>query len=455
MLVETVTEQSGSEKVFLGEVEPTEELTPKQKLEAELRELQREATIEEVNDILQTTIKKDDVTKAITFLTYLLTYTDDNQVNICFKSESARGKSYIALEAADYFPSEDVMTIGYASPTAFFHRQGMPIFKDDVETGKKRFQYYLVNLSRKILIFLDQPNNALLERIRPLLSHDRKEYESHITDRSEKYGLRTKKVLILGYPTVVFCTAKMKTNEQEATRMLILSPEATQEKLEESTRLVGLREAHREAYENLLEDDPNRKWLKERVATIKTASIKNVDIPDEQEVWDRFRELHPTLQPRHQRDYRRLLALIKAHALLNYSTRKEHPEEPKTIIANDDDIEAAFKLYEQIYRSNELGLPPEIYEIWVQVIEPLVAELKIDDFGVSKEDLMKEYYKVYHRTLSDERLRRVVLPQLEGAGLIVLEKDPSDKRKTLVKKSVHKEYMGHEGGVEGKANEIL
>jgi len=414
-------------------------VTPKQKFSASLKELTKEVSIDEINDILSLTIKEDNLTKAITFLTYLLTYTKENQINLCFKSESARGKSYIALEVAKHFPPDDVMIIGYASPTAFFHQKGIPIFEGDGENEKRKFSHYLVDLSKRIMIFLDQPSNALLERLRPLLSHDKKEYESYITDRSEKYGLKTKKVIIIGYPTVAFCTAKMATNEQEATRVFILSPEASQEKLELSTRLVGLKEAHPADFEKLLEDDPQRQWLKERIHAIKTASKENVEIIDESEVWQNFRELHPYLQPRHQRDYKRLIALIKAHALLNCWNRPQHPEDYKTIIADEKDIEAGFSLYRKICQSNQLGLAPEIYEVWAQVIEPLLEEVKIDEQGITKRDIMKAYYKTYHRTLSPHRLRTVILPQLDSAGLIITEKDPSDKRKTLIKRSITKE----------------
>ena len=69
-------------------------------------------------------------------------------------------------------------------------------------------------MEKKIVIFLDQPHFMLLERLRPLLSHDRKELQYKITDRSEKRGLRTKNVK--GYPTVIFCTGKLNPDEQGA-----------------------------------------------------------------------------------------------------------------------------------------------------------------------------------------------------------------------------------------------
>jgi len=429
----------------------------RQQFDDSMRELSREVSLDEIEGILSQTIRRDKTTKLITFLSYLLTYTEDNQINLCFKSESARGKSYIAIETAKYFPEEDVMKIGYASPTAFFHQKGLPMFEGNDEDEKRKFSHFLVDLSKKILIFLDQPNNSLLERLRPLLSHDQKQYESFITDRSEKYGLRTKKVVINGYPSVAFCTAKMQTDEQEATRVVILSPEATQEKLDESTKLVGLKEAHRGDFKKELEENPERKWLLERVHAVKTANIDFIDIENINMVWNRFRKLHPFLQPRHQRDYYRLIAFIKAHALLNCWHRTQHNSEQKTIVANETDIEAGFKLYKKIYESNELGLAPEIYEIWKQVIEPLLKYIQgVEEVGIKKEDILRAFYQKYHRTLPDDRLRRIIIPQLESAGLIVLDKDPEDQRRKIIKRNITKEeeklYGGEGVGSEAKNN---
>ena len=61
-------------------------------------------SIDDLIDILGSTVKHDDVNKAITFLAMLLTYTDQDQINIGFLAESSSGKSYIPLELSAYFP---------------------------------------------------------------------------------------------------------------------------------------------------------------------------------------------------------------------------------------------------------------------------------------------------------------------------------------------------------------
>ena len=173
-------------------------------------------TVERLTDVLSLTIKEDRINKLITFLAFLSAYTEDSQFNISFNAPSSSGKSYIPIEVAALFPKEDVMKVGYCSPTAFFHDKGI---------YNKEREGYFMDLQRKILIFLDQPHTLLLAHLRPLLSHDEKEIRIKITDKSQKFGLKTKNVFVVGYPSVVFCSAGLKIDEQEATRFLLLSPE--------------------------------------------------------------------------------------------------------------------------------------------------------------------------------------------------------------------------------------
>ena len=70
----------------------------------------------------------------------------------------------------------------------------------------------------------------------------------------------------------------------------------------------------------------------------------------------------------------------------------------KTITANETDIQAAFKLYENIVKPNELGLSPEVYEIFTQVIEPNMKVAGSDDPKyITRKEILMEYFKKYHR----------------------------------------------------------
>jgi len=420
----------------------------------------RKLTVDDVINILGSTVKHDNENKAITFLSMLLTYTEEEQINIGYLAESSSGKSYIPLELSAYFPQEDVIKLGYASPTAFFHDYGKLMLKEgiqvnwemkptkakvkedlefekdkyskeDVEAEYKRQMrnwrelltgsYYLVDLSKKILMFLDMPHDMLLQRLRSLLSHDDKTIALKITDKKDKAGLRTKTVVVKGFPTVIFCSAKFNMEEQEKTRLLLLSPEISQEKLRESIALKIEKEADREDFLKRLVENSERRMLAERVKRIKEAKISQIVIPVELRnlINQRFLEEHKYLMPRHQRDISRLLALIKAHALLNFMHKKRVDN---SIIVEMEDVEAGFKLYYGISEANEMGLPPEIFNIY-QKIKPNVT-----DEGITRNDFQKIYFDIFHKPLGLKRSQEI-LDILTSCGLLYEEFDANDKRK--------------------------
>jgi hypothetical protein len=385
----------------------------------------QELSINDLIEALGVTVKKDDINKVITFLAMLSAFTDDDQINISFRAESSTGKSYIPLEVAALFPEDRVVKIAYSSPTAFFHDKG--VWNEEKEM-------ITINLENKILIFLDQPHNQLLERLRPLLSHDQKELVVKITDKREKLGLRTKNVRIIGYPAVIFCTGRLALDEQEATRLILLSPEVSQEKLREAVHLKILKEADERAFKEYVERDPKRKALKERIKRIAELKVAEIIVPDPDKVFQRFVSSRRILKPRHARDAGRLMALVKVLALLNYMHRKvEKNGEWITIYASEKDVETAFQLYEQVAEPQELNLSPFVYEVFKQVIEPLAREKSVTDIiqGPTRVEIMKRFLEVFGRPLSRTVWEREIVPALEAAGLLERETHPQDRRRTI------------------------
>lgn len=375
--------------------------------------------------VLGQTIKKDEINKLLTFLTQLSAYTGDSQINISFNAPSSTGKSFIPTEIAKLFPQEDVIEVGYCSPTAFFHDYG--VF-DEEKKG------YIVDLSRKIIIFLDQPHDLLLQHLRPILSHDKKEIRLKITDKSQKAGLRTKNILLIGYPVVVFCTAGLRIDEQEATRFLLLSPEINQEKIRQAVLEKIKKEVDPRAYRQALADNPERMLLIERIRAIKEANIQNIKIPSNDLVTAKFMERAKTLKPRHQRDISRVINLVKIFALLNFPFRERDDE---GIIANEHDVCDAFMVWDQISESQELNLPPYVFNFYHDIILPIYNKKNSEQtsgvkLGLTRQEIAQEHYRVYGRFIPDWQLRQQIVPMLETAGLIYSESDKQDKRKILI-----------------------
>lgn len=413
-------------------------------------------TAADLNKVLGLTIKQDEVNKAVTFQCMLSAFTENNQFNISFNAPSSTGKSYIPLEVSTLFPADDLMKLGSASPTAFFHERG--------EYDKEK-NTITVDLSRKIIIFLDMPNNALLERLRALLSHDEKTIESKITDKNQKGGNRTKTVIIKGFPAVVFCSAGLKIDEQEGTRFILLSPEVSQDKLREGINQRLRKEADEQAYREWLESDPARQLLKLRIQAIKQEKIAEIIVPEDEKetIKQYFLDGKKILKPRHQRDIGRLIGLTKTFALLNCWFRER---KGRTIYATMDDVVEATRLWDKIAESQEHNLPPYIFNLYKEVILPAWEE-KNDDkvfqdewVGVSQQEIMRKHYATYGTHLAEWQLRQHILTMLETAGLIIREKDDKDRRHILICPTTKlntdedEEYSELPHGVEGEGQGI-
>jgi hypothetical protein len=389
------------------------------------KETKRLLAAKDLLKILGTTVKHDNVNKLITFFSMLVAYTEESQFNVSFRAPSSTGKSYLPLELSQYFPPKDVVMIAYSSPTSFYHDSG---------NWDNEKQAIIIDLEKKILIFLDQPHDQLLQRLRPLLSHDKKELLYKITDKRERKGLRTKNVIIRGFPSVIFCTGSLKIDEQEATRNFILSPETSTEKIREGIYLKALRKGNPLAFQEFLKQHPEREMLKERIRKIKESNVKYVIIKNADEVVKKFAEKYPKLKPRHQRDIERIISLIQGLALFNLWHRER--DEQNNIYANDEDVDTAFEFFDYIAESQELGIPPYVYNIFKEVIEPAFLAKNKDNLenpiGLTRKEIITKYYETYGRPIQDWFLRQEILPALTSAGLVSEEDDPNDRRKKLL-----------------------
>jgi len=372
--------------------------------------------IEDLSTILGITIKEDNTNKVIAFLGELSAYTKSSQFNISFNAPSSTGKSYIPLEICTLFPEEDVLSIGYCSPTAFFHEIG--------EYDKER-RITKLNLSRKILIFLDQPHTLLLQHLRPLLSHDQEEMTIKITDKDKSIGLRTKNIIIKGFPAVTFCSAGLKLDEQESTRFLLLSPESSQEKIRQAIIEKVAKESNRVAYEGYVEKNSQRQALKERILAIRNEQISDINIESQEKIIRIFLK-KKILKARHMRDVGRVISLVKAIALLNLWHKKR---EGSVIFADEEDIIQARIIWRAISKSQEYNLPPYVYELYKNTIKSFFDNAQV---GITRNDIIQKHYSIYSRALPDWELRRLILPLLESAGLIIQESDPEDRRTMLI-----------------------
>lgn len=409
-----------------------------------------EISLADVADTLALTIKHDDTNKLITFLAMLSAYTDSSQINVSFNAPSSSGKTYITTEVAKLFPAADKIELSGASPTSFFY--GASVY--DKERDAK-----LVSLERKIMLLYEQPNPLTQEKLRPVLSHDQRELNFRMTNKDKKGSNRAELIIIRGFPATVFCSAGMRLDEQEATRAILLSPEATEDKLKEGVHLQTLRGANEADFEARLESRPERIALKNRILAIKREHVDDIVISqaDAETIEQRFVETFPKLKARNMRDIGHLLQLIKAITLLNVWHRRQ---EDGTIIADQSDINQAFALWNEVIESQDWGVPPAVMNFYKEIVlsayfekmeDPdLAGAMKINAIGLSRDEICTQYQKVEESWLNDEVLRKQYLPQLQSSGLITQSKPlKGDKR------SIHvfpKWFPKNNKGVSGQNN---
>ena len=207
---------------------------------------------------------------------------------------------------------------------------------------------------------------------------------------------------------------------------MLLSPEISYEKIREAIYEKIKKEADSKGYKTITEKDPDRRLLKERILAIKEVDVKEIKIGSPNLIEELFSKNIKQPKPRHQRDIARVISLIKVLALLNLWFREKNGE---AIVANDEDIREAFRIWEAISESQELNLPPYVLNLYKDVILKAYEAVKR---GLSRQEIMKKHFEVYGRFLPDWQLRQWIIPMLETSGLINQEADNLDKRKILI-----------------------
>jgi hypothetical protein len=178
-------------------------------------------------------------------------YTN-NPINLAINSPSGEGKNYTIRKVAEKFPEGDIIRLTGMTSKSIFHKRGVLVIKDE-ETGtyeplddkqavidseiwekeqeilrtreqetKKGLRAYikglerdkselwakskkLIDLSHKILIFLDTPPAELLNALMSLVAHD--EYETEYDYVDTHYGVVTKTNVLRGWPVFIFAQA--------------------------------------------------------------------------------------------------------------------------------------------------------------------------------------------------------------------------------------------------------
>jgi hypothetical protein len=228
----------------------------------------------------------------------------DRQVSVGMKGHSSSGKSFTVETVTKFFPDDAIITFTAMSEKALIY--------SDQDFRHRTLIVYEINGIREGV-----EDDLTSYFIRTLLSEGRIDYAT--TVRSKDGGFTTKQIVKEGPTNLVFTTTKTSVHPENETRVLSLH---SNDSTEQTARVLLEVASEREA------SDPSA-WV-ELQQWLQTGEHRVV-VPYGTTLARKI----PPIAVRLRRDFRSLLALICAHALLHRATR--NTDEQGRIVATADD----------------------------------------------------------------------------------------------------------------------
>jgi hypothetical protein len=366
----------------------------------------------------------DETVRKLILLTCCSTY-GDYPLNLSLQQVFSAGKTTTTVQTCKYFPN--VWLLGAMSPKSLIHERGEPTEEQDG---------YVIDLQKRILVFLDEPQLETLAMLKPLLSHDTFETTYKFVD---KQSGETVKAILRGWPSVIFCTTKSRYIMEFSSRWLTASPQTSTDKIQQVIKAKGEKAAQTQ------QPDPEfETWQTAFKLLSKEAPLK-VIVPYANELAQCFR----TKKPIDMRFFDLFLALIKATTILHALQREKNGN--GNLKATIQDYEEAYQVFHEIERSTTLGLGQNVIDFYNNIVLPLWTETQETTNGntpiqtfdgkptdkhlttpLTYESIMQAYQETAEETISRSTLRETYLKPLEQKGLIDFEDDTTDKRKKII-----------------------
>jgi hypothetical protein len=458
-----------------------------------------------IDTILKEAIEESRLVKQITY-TMLSAYTN-NPINLAINSPSGEGKTWVIQKVGEKFPEEDVMYIAGMTEKALFHRSGILVTKKekgsgeyepidekisqiDIEIEDKELEISktrdaaiikvrkneikemeeekkslhkdakkLIDLSHKILVFLDSPSPGLFNALMPLLSHDRYEVEYEFVDTHN--GIKTKGNILIGWPAVIFAQAIEYSHYQRYAeiqrRFIITNPKMSIEKYSGAVDLIGDKYGLPDfAYQAKVVSDSEKQKVQELIREIKEkiSDACNGVEPGKNNVMIPFYEILTNSLPKEKAfdmtvanrffSYLSLLPLIQIGKRPRLFVRKPENVTFQTM---------PFALFEDLKETIFLmqyanGVRPYVLEWFYDVFQTafngktdkdwktvykgkeqvMIFENRI---ALTTEDLVKKTYEVYNMTYTKKQILESYINPLINQGCIDKVESELDHRASI------------------------
>jgi len=398
-------------------------------------------------------IKHDNPVKLSVFFTGLSGFLKE-PINLFQKGESGIGKSYNTVQSLKYFPLETTILLGGLSPKALIHDYGTLLtedgrpaenieapekprksdfadageYKDEIHAYKKGMKEYsqimkktytLIELSGKILVFLETPEFEAFRMLYPILSHDAERIEYRFVDKLAKGQMRTMHVVIQGWPATVFLTVDRSYMQELATRSFTVTPENSKEKLVAANQLVNMKSC----YPWLNSESEEMQKIKAIIIALqKWLQNGEVDviIPFED-----LYELFPSSIVRDMRDFQHFTQFLKTITVLHLFQRPQIMINGKVfVVSTMYDVAVAINVYSEIFETTRTGTEQAILDFYHSIVKQKNSwYLK---------SLAEEYNATTTQKASSDTIR-IKLDRLAQIGYVNIERDEDDKRLNIYK----------------------
>jgi hypothetical protein len=411
-----------------------------------------------LND-LEKTVKYDIPIKIAVLMAGISTYNDP--INLSLKGDSGVGKTYVSSQTVDYFPKEDVVKLGGMTPKAIIREHGVlmdaegkPIideypekpnrqdYKDgnnrydkeafedakaDYEKKKKAYlekmkgSYNLIDLTNKILLFLETPSPDTIDMLKPILSHDALEIPYKFVDKTKNGPMKVVNVRVRGWPASIFLSVDKSHMTEFATRTFTATPSSDKSKIEAANQVTMEKESAPWEYEgDTKEKIMTQNLIRKIKGIIATQKIKVVN------PFKILQEIFPKSIARDMRDFQHFTQLVKCFTVLRFFQR------PIITVANKKyavisitDVLEAKAVFDEIAESTRTGTDQKMIDFYHNFVSK-----HNENNGVTLEDLTIEYNEKNKETPLSDWALRFYLKRLNKIGYVDIREgiDP-DKRK--------------------------
>lgn len=393
---------------------------------------------EEVMDIIKRYVRLEDELVELVYHVCLSAWTD-NPLNLFLVGPSSIGKTWIVTNVVKLFPDANVWLLGGLSPKALVHMKAEPydssgrrieppppslrrrdkeLFQELMDDYRERLENakWIIDLWRKIIVFLEAPEKETFQLLRPILSHDTEEIGFKFTDKTGRGKLRTMHVIIRGYPAMICCSSDVPWMEDLVTRSLTVSPRETVEKFKAAHEVTAL--PFLDPYERL-----RRKREVERAKEITSgfASKTSAVVPFAGLLAKHFY----VEQRRNMRDFKYFISLLETRALVNSHMELWLPIIGKRYVSTLEDLKAVERIWSYIYETTEFGLSSTAFHIL-----NVIRELEKNSVEPTVSAIRKTYKMVVGTRIADSTARKY-LRDLVEVGFVEKGTHPEDKRKAV------------------------